>query len=392
MEFLRRTWAEINLDALDQNVSAIRTCLSDSTELLAVVKADAYGHGDRMIAKELTRSGVTRFGVSNLEEAVGLRHAGIDGEILIFGVTPPELAKELAENDITQAILNADYAKALSDAAVAAGVTVKGHLKLDTGMGRIGFVVGRPSGSPETLLSACRLPGLSVTGAFSHFSSSDDVSEEGIAYTREQYRRFKEATDGLKAAGVSPLFCHLQNSAGIISYPEYQFDGARAGIILYGQPVDTLPGHSIPLKPVMSLRSTIAMIKEVEPGDCISYSRTFRAEKPMRIATVPVGYADGYLRALSNKAEVLIRGKRAPVVGNVCMDQMMVDVTDIPEAAVDDQVTLAGSDGEETVSFGELAAIAGTIHYELLCLVSKRVPRVYLRNGAAIKVLDFNRE
>ncbi len=142
----------------------------------------------------------------------------------------------------------------------------------------------------------------------------------------------------------------------------------------------------------MSLRSTIAMIKEVEPGDCISYSRTFRAEKPMRIATVPVGYADGYLRALSNKAEVLIRGKRAPVVGNVCMDQMMVDVTDIPEAAVDDRVTLAGSDGEETVSFGELAAIAGTIHYELLCLVSKRVPRVYLRNGAAIKVLDFNRE
>ena len=392
MEFLRRTWAEIDLDALDQNVSAIRTCLSDSTELLAVVKADAYGHGDRMIAKELTRSGVTRFGVSNLEEAVGLRHAGIDGEILIFGVTPPELAKELAENDITQAILNADYAKALSDAAVAAGVIVKGHLKLDTGMGRIGFVVGRPSGSPETLLSACRLPGLSVTGAFSHFSSSDDVSGEGIAYTREQYRRFKEATDGLKAAGVSPLFCHLQNSAGIISYPEYQFDGARAGIILYGQPVDILPGHSIPLKPVMSLRSTIAMIKEVEPGDCISYSRTFRAEKPMRIATVPVGYADGYLRALSNKAEVLIRGKRAPVVGNVCMDQMMVDVTDIPEAAVDDRVTLAGSDGEETVSFGELAAIAGTIHYELLCLVSKRVPRVYLRNGAAIKVLDFNRE
>lgn len=391
MEFLKRTWAEIDLDALRYNAEAARSCLSDTTEMLAVVKADAYGHGDRMVSRELADMGVKRFGVSNLEEAVGLRNAGITGEILIFGVTPASMARELAEYRVTQAILNLQYAHELSEAARAAGVTVEGHLKLDTGMGRIGFVVGRPSGSTEALLEACRLPGLKITGAFSHFSSSDDPSEEGVAYTREQYRRFRTATTALKAAGAGPLFLHLQNSAGIISYPQYQFDGARAGVVLYGQPLDLLPGRSIDLKPVMSLRSTVAMVKDVEPGDCISYSRTFRARKPMRIATVPVGYADGYLRAFSNRADVLIRGKRARVVGNVCMDQIMVDVTNIPDAAEGDQVTLAGRDGGEEITFSELASLAGTIHYELLCLVGKRVPRLYFRGGQVVKVLDFNR-
>ncbi len=391
MDFLKRTWAEIDLDSLRTNTEAVRGCLSDTTELLAVVKADAYGHGDRMVSRELAGMGVNRFGVSNFEEAVGLRNAGIGGEILIFGVTPPTLAKELAEYRVTQAILNFDYARQLSQAAQQAGVTVEGHLKLDTGMGRIGFVVGRPSGAKETLAAACRLPGLRVTGAFSHFSSSDDLSEEGVRYTREQYLRFRSATEELKAAGISLPFLHLQNSAAIVNYPEYQFDGARAGIILYGQPLDYLPGHSLALKPVMSLRSTVAMVKDVRPGDCISYSRTFRAERPMRIATVPVGYADGYLRAFSNKADVLIRGRRARVVGNVCMDQMMVDVTGIPDAACGDLVTLVGRDGDAEITFSELAALAGTIHYELLCLVGKRVPRLYLRGGEVVKVLDFNR-
>ena len=212
-----------------------------------------------------------------------------------------------------------------------------------------------------------------------------------MRYTRDQYLRFRAATEELKKTGISLPFLHLQNSAGIVSYPEYQFDGARAGIILYGQPLDYLPGHSLKLRPVMSLRSTIAMVKDVRPGDCISYSRAFRAEKPLRIATVPAGYADGYLRAFSNKADVLIRGRRARVVGNVCMDQMMVDVTGIPDAACGDLVTLAGRDGDEEITFSELAALAGTIHYELLCLVGKRVPRLYLRGGEVVKVLDFNR-
>lgn len=391
MDFLRRTWAEINLDCLCENARAVKKCLSDRTEMMAVVKADAYGHGDRMVSRELEGLGVRRFGVSNLEEAAGLRSAGINGEILIFGVTPPGFAKDLAEYRVAQAILNLEYAKELSAAAQAAGVCVEGHLKLDTGMGRIGFVAGRPSGSIPVLLEACHLPGLRIIGAFSHFSSSDDVSEEGIAYTREQYRRFRDTLDGLAAAGFPIPFAHLQNSAGIVSYPEYQFDGARAGIILYGQPLDFLPGHDIALKPVMSLRSTVAMVKEVSAGDCISYSRTFRAEHSMRIATVPVGYADGYLRAFSNKADVIIRGKRARVVGNVCMDQMMVDVSGIDGVQEGDLVTLAGRDGNEEITFGELAALAGTIHYELLCLVGKRVPRMYLKDGKVVKILDFNR-
>ncbi len=214
-------------------------------------------------------------------------------------------------------------------------------------MGRIGFVAGRPSGSPDVLAKVCRLPGLDITGAFSHFSSSDDPTSEGRAYTETQHRRFQEAIDGLEKAGVHLPFLHLQNSAGIVNYPEYRFQGARAGIILYGQPLDFLPGRSISLEPVMSLRSTVAMVKEVQPGDCISYSRTFQADRPLRIATIPVGYADGYLRAFSNKADVLIHGKRARVVGNICMDQMMVDVTGIPETRPGDLVTLAGRDGEE---------------------------------------------
>lgn len=390
MEFFKRTWAEINLDALDENTEAIRAALPAGTEMMAVVKADAYGHGDRMVSRELESLGIKWFGVSNLEEAVSLRTAGIRGDILIFGYTPPGFAGELSRQNISQAVFNAGYAEELSAAAQEAGVTVKGHLKIDTGMGRIGFPCGHPDDTLDDLIRCCKLPGLSITGIFSHFSSSDDPSPEGVAYTREQQRRFDAVTNGLKKQGISIPFRHLQNSAGIVSYPDSHYEGVRAGIILYGQPLDFLPGRGIRLRPVMSLRSTVAMVKTVEKGDCISYSRTFTAPKTMRIATIPVGYADGYLRAFSNRADVLIRGKRAPVIGNVCMDQLMVDVSHIPDASVNDLVTLAGQDGGEEITFSELAGIAGTIHYELLCLVGKRVPRVFLRGGKVVEVRDLN--
>ncbi len=385
MNFFKRTWAEIDLDALSDNTRQIRALLPAGCEMMAVVKADAYGHGDRAVSLEMQRMGVRWFGVSNLEEAVSLRTAGISGEILIFGFTPPSCARELAARNIVQAVFDPDYARQLNAAAESAGISVRGHLKIDTGMGRIGFSCGEI----EEAAAACRLPALQIEGIFSHFSSSDDPSEEGIAYTRAQRERFDRLTAGLAARGISIPFRHLQNSAGIVSYPDARYEAVRAGIILYGHQLDFLPGRSISLKPVMSLRSTVAMVKTVPAGSCISYSRTFTAPREMRVATVPAGYADGYLRAFSNRADVLIRGKRAPVIGNVCMDQLMVDVSGIPDVRVDDLVTLAGRDGEEEISFAELARIAGTIHYELLCLVGKRVPRVYLRGGKVVEVRDL---
>lgn len=391
MEFFKRTWAEIDLDALDANVDAIGALLPEGTQMLAVVKADAYGHGDRMVSRELSRKGVRWFGVSNLEEGVSLRSAGVSGDILIFGFTPPSMAKELSSFQMSQAILNKDYAQELSDYACKAGVKVKGHIKLDTGMGRIGFSCGNIPQCLDEISQCCRMPGLEITGIFSHFSSSDDPSPEGIAYTKMQKERFDAVTEGLQRCGISIPFRHLQNSAGIVSYPECRYEAVRAGVILYGQPLPFLPGHNLSLKPVMRLCSTVAMVKTVQPGECISYSRTFVAPKEMRVATIPIGYADGYLRAFSNRADVLIRGKRARVIGNVCMDQLMVDVSHIPDVQVDDRVTLAGRDGEEEITFSELATLAGTIHYELLCLVGKRVPRVYFRGGEIVKVWDMNR-
>ena len=344
-----------------------------------------------MVAWELSRKGVQWFGVSNLEEGAALRAAGVEGEILIFGFTPPSMAKELAGFGISQAVLNAEYARELNEHAQKAGVKVKGHIKLDTGMGRIGFACQNPEACLDEICACCRLPGLEITGIFSHFSSSDEPSQEGIAYTRMPKERFDAVVAGLAKRGVSIPLRHLQNSAGIVSYPECRYEAVRAGVILYGQPLPFLPGHSLALKPVMSLCSTVAMVKTVRPGECISYSRTFTAPREMRVATIPIGYADGYLRAFSNRADVLIRGKRARVIGNVCMDQLMVDVTHIPDVQVEDRVTLAGRDGQEEITFSELADLAGTIHYELLCLVGKRVPRVYIRGGEIVKVWDMNR-
>ena len=387
MEFFKRTWAEIDLDALGANAAAIRGLLPDGTQMMAVVKADAYGHGDRMVSRELEGMGVRWFGVSNLEEGASLRAAGVQGEILIFGYTPPSMAAELAALNITQAVFNGDYARELNEAAVRAGVRVKGHLKVDTGMWRIGF----PCESADEICACCRLPGLEISGIFSHFSSSDDLTPAGQEYTRMQKARFDAVVEGLKRRGIDIPFRHLQNSAGIVSYPECSYEAVRAGVILYGQGLPFLPGHGLPLRPVMSLCSIVAMVKTVKAGDCISYSRTFTAPREMRVATIPIGYADGYLRAFSNRADVLIRGRRARVIGNVCMDQLMVDVSHIPDVRVDDRVTLAGRDGDEEITFSELAGIAGTIHYELLCLVGKRVPRVYLRGGEIVKVWDMNR-
>lgn len=389
MDFLKRTWAEIDLNHLAFNVNEIRKCLPETTRMMGVVKADAYGHGDRYIAKEMENLGLRNFGVSNLEEALSLRKSGVESDILILGVTPASAVTKLAKNHITQTVYSLEYAQKLNEAAKREDVRINCHMKLDTGMGRIGFRAGEDFIATEEMISACNLSNLDFTGIFSHFSSSDDISEEGICYTKKQIEHFDKTVAVLEQQGIHFDVKHLQNSAGVLNYRDCHYDMARVGVILYGLSLDTLPGCAIPLKPVMSIRSAISMVKTVHKGDCISYSRRFTAEREMRLATVPIGYADGYLRAFADKGRMIVRGQYAKIVGSICMDQLMLDVTDIPDVKAGDIATVVGADGNCQVTFGELAEIAGTIHYELACLISRRVPRVYRKDEKTVGIIDY---
>ena len=377
-------WAEIDLDALAHNFRLIRR--RAGAAVCAVVKADAYGHGDRMAARTLAAEGAAWCAVSSLAEARHLRRSGIAQPILILGMTRPECAALLAEEGITQAVYSPEYAEALAAAAESAGVTVKGHLKIDTGMGRIGFGARRDLETAVSGLLACRKrKGLSITGAFQHFSAADSLAEEDRRYTEEQYALFRRVVERLEAAG--PLeTVHCANSAGLAAHPEWSCDMVRAGIILYGQDPSaevTFPG----LRPVMTLKTVVSQVKDLAPGDCVGYGRTYTADRALRAATLCCGYADGYPRALSSLGTVSIHGKPAPVIGRVSMDQLTVDVSAVPEAAAGDEAVVLGpapADG-----FARAASKAGTISYELLCAVARRVPRVYLRGGEAVEVLDY---
>lgn len=378
-------WAEIDLDALAHNFRLIQKRAAPAA-VCAVVKADAYGHGDRMAARTLAEAGAAWFAVSSLAEARRLRRGGIDKPVLILGMTRPECAGTLAEEHITQAVYSPEYARALSRAAEAAGVTVEGHLKIDTGMGRIGFGACRDfEGAVSGLLECRRLKGLSITGAFQHFSAADSLSEEDRRYTEGQYALFRRVLERLEAAG--PLeTVHCSNSAALAAHPEWSRDMVRAGVVLYGQDPSaevTLPG----LRPVMALKTVISQVKELAPGDCVGYGRRYTADRPLRAATVCCGYADGYPRCLSNLGTASIHGRPAPVIGRVSMDQIVLDASAVPEAAAGDEAVLLGpapADG-----FARAAEKAGTISYELLCAVARRVPRVYLRDGEAVEVLDY---
>ncbi len=389
MEFLKRTWAEIDLDALHQNIAEIRKAIPADTGIIGVVKADAYGHGDWYIASELGKLGVRFFAVSNLEEALSLRRREIEGDILVLGVTPYTRVADLARYDITQAVYSSEYARNLSAAAAQAGVSIRCHIKLDTGMGRIGFIVREGLDPLEEIKAVAALPGLCIEGIFSHFSSADDITPEGAAYTRLQQQRFDRTVEALEQAGLHFRYRHLQNSAGIENERDCHYNFVRAGIIMYGMPVDTKEGCALDLHPLLSIRSVVSMVKTLPAGNCISYGRHYTTDRDRKIATIPIGYADGYLRCMSGKASVLIRGKRARVIGNVCMDQIMVDVTGIDGVAEGDIATIVGHDGEDCITFDELAGYAGTISYELFCLIGKRVPRVYFRDGKEVGAVNY---
>lgn len=364
-----RSWVEISLPTLERNYEIYKKNLPEKMQVMAVVKADAYGHGDTVVAKFLSDRGVSYFAVSNIDEAIRVRKAGITGKILILGYTPIARASELAEYDITQALLSEEYAERLAMTKL----PVKCEFALDTGMRRIGLNADDPETCEKVIRKYCGR--LNLDGLFTHLCVADTDTPEARAFTRGQIAKYEAVL--LRVRDLNLPYCHCLNSAGGLWHATEQSCFARLGIILYGLKPDYLNTLPEGISPALSWKSTVSMVKEIHAGDSIGYGRTFRAEKTMKIATVPTGYADGYNRLLSNKGFVLINGQKAPIVGRVCMDQMTVDVTEIPNVTAETEVVLLGRSGELSFTADDMAQIAGTIGYEIVCDISKRVDRVY---------------
>ena len=385
----KRFWAEINMNAAENNFNIIKKKVATGTKICCVVKANAYGHGAVYLSRLYESLGADFFAVSNIEEAMQLRNNGIKTPILVLGYTPVSCASILAHNNISQSVFSYDYACRLNDNAKADGVKVKIHIKLDSGMGRIGFdCIHADDKVKKALLEVCNMENLINEGIFTHFAVADG-GEDGKAYTKEQYERFIRSVDFLETNGIRFDIKHCSNSATAFVYPEYHLDMVRVGVVLYGlAPSDKVCGCE-ELEPVMSLKSVVSMIKEIEKGDCVSYGCTFCADRKMKIATAPVGYADGYWRSNSeNGTQMLVRGKRVNIVGRVCMDQLMLDVSDAGNIKEGDYITVVGKDGSESITADELAANNGTINYEMICAIGERVPRFYIKDHEIVYVKD----
>ena len=390
MDFIKRTWAEIDLDALDYNIKSIKSKMAPEHKVMGIVKADAYGHGDGFVARKLQAGGFDWFGVSNIEEGMSLRNEGITKPILVLGYIPASCVEILCQMSITNAIVGIEHARSLQEAAAAANVVVEGHIKLDTGMTRVGFQTDDADfeQSLKDIIEVSKMPNVKITGIFTHHAVADSYTGDHPDFTKMQFDRFDKMVKALQDAGVNVGIRHCANSATTIAYPERHIDMCRSGIITYGMLPSGECEGMIDLKPLMTVKSTIGLVKKVPAGSQLSYGRTYTAETERIIATVPIGYADGYNRALSNKANMIVKGQYAPVVGRVCMDQLMIDVTDIPGVKMGDEVIVVGTDGDKHVTFDDLAAILGTINYELPCVLTKRVPRVYKENGEIVGVVD----
>lgn len=377
---LKRTWTEISLDNLTHNFETIRRQVGPKAKLLGVVKADAYGHGAVRVAKHLERLGAGYLAVSNLDECEELRVNGITLPILMLGFTPADQAERILKNDMTQAVPNLAIAEAYSSAAVHAGGTMKVHIKLDTGMGRLGFQCDDAhfDASLRDILKILTLPGLDVEGVFTHFCVSDEAADECVEFTKVQHDRFLRMIDAVETQGNFRFrLHHCCNAGGIASYPEWAWDMVRSGIILYG--TGDL-AERMGMKPVMTVKTTVSTIKDFDPDTSISYGRQFFTTRPSRIAVLPIGYADGLFRALSGKLRVLTPYGEAQQVGRICMDMCMIDVTDLPQLRVGDEIEVFG----EHQLIETAAKQCGTISYELLCAVSKRVPRYYYLGGKCV--------
>lgn len=371
-----RVYAKIDLRAIAYNMKQMKQRIGGGAQLAAVIKTDGYGHGAVPIAQLFEDTDyVWGYAVATLEEAVSLRRAEVKKPVLVLGCIFPDQYEEMVSWEIRPTVYTKEMAEGMSEAAVKLHKTVYFHIKIDTGMGRIGFPVSEESA--DTIADIEKLPGVELEGMFTHFAKADETDP---AFTQEQHEKFVWMQDALERRRLRIPYLSCDNSAGIIDFPEFRHSLVRAGIALYGMyPSDEVDQNAVPLKPALELISHISYVKDVQEGTPISYGGTFVAEKNMRVATIPVGYGDGYPRSLSNKGEVLIRGKRAKIMGRICMDQFMADVTDIPDAAFLDPVTLIGRDGEERITVEELGALSGRFHYEFVCCLGKRIPRVYIR-------------
>lgn len=387
MKKYRRVHADIDLDAVQFNFDQMSKNIPQGTKIMAVVKTDAYGHGAVPLASFMEPcEKLWGFATATVDEAVELRQAGIKKPILILGYTFPECYTHIVKNEIRQTIFTLDMAKALSNEAVRQNKKAYIHIKLDTGMGRIGYQNAKEAAADAEKIS--KLPMLEIEGVFTHFANADTSSQEN---TLRQLEKFDEMIEAMEAVGVTFSLKHCANSAGIIELTERKFDLVRAGIISYGLwPSDEVKKDVVQLKPILSLKSHVVYVKEVEPGCAVSYGSTWVAEEKRIIATIPIGYGDGYPRSLSNKGYVLIKGCKAPIVGRVCMDQMMVDVTDIPEEIrVGDRVTLIGQDGDLTITAEEIGDLSGRFNYELVCDLGNRIPRIYYKDGEIKEIRDY---
>ena len=386
MKRFDRLKAVVSLDAIAHNFAEMKKNIAEGTKMIAVIKADGYGHGAEAIARLTDNySYIWGYAVATAEEALQLRNAGVEKPILILGLVFEEYFREMVAGDIRLTVCEYETAKKLSREAVRQDKTVHIHIGLDTGMSRIGFA-DTPE-SVEEIKKIAALDHLEIEGMFTHFARADETDKTPAADQLNRYLAFAEL---LEKSGVHIPLKHCSNSAGIIRMKEANLDAVRAGITIYGiYPSSEVERDIVKLEPAMELKSHISYIKDLEPGASISYGGTYTADKKIRVATIPAGYADGYPRTLSNKGWVLIHGQKAPILGRVCMDQFMVNVSDIPDVKAGDEVTLIGKDGDEFISIETFGDMSGRFSYEFACDISKRVPRVYLKNGKEWGELTF---
>lgn len=373
---LRPAWVEINLNNLDFNIKNIKAKIGDR-EMIGVIKADAYGHGSVKVAQVLRENGCKTFAVATLHEAITLRNAGATEEIIILGLTPDMYADTIAEYNITPVVCNYDNAAAIDAAAGAQNKIIQGLIAVDTGMGRIGYLTDDVEYAVDDIKKIQSLENFRIKGMFSHMSTADAFDK---TFSHEQEKKYNEFYQALTEAGIEIPFRTLANSASIMELPSIHFDACRPGIILYGcYPSDEVDKSELEIKPVMSVKANIVHLKDVPEGFSVGYGRKFIAERPSKIATLALGYADGYPRPYSPVGKVLVNGCVAPIAGNICMDQCMVDVTDVPDVEVGDEVIIMGSDGENTILADDIAKATGTINYEIVCAFGQRLPKVYVK-------------
>ena len=381
----KRTWAEVDLDAIAHNIKEIRKITNPDAQIMAVVKADAYGHGFLEVTRTLLENGADRLAVAMLQEGKQLRSRGVTVPILVLGALGGETAEDLINFDITPSVFSYDFAKALSYEAERKEKVVKIHIKIDTGMSRIGFLAGdNDEEIVDEIFRISKLPYIEIEGIFSHFAASDEADK---TYTLLQFERFMNVCQALEERGVRIPIKHICNSAGIMMYPEMHLDMVRPGVILYGMyPSDEVDKSKLHLVSAMTLKSTVTHVKEVPAGRGVSYGREYITDRRTKIATVPIGYADGYLRKLAREGKMIVNGVKVPIIGRICMDQCMIDVTNVHNIDKGDEVIIFGREG---VTIDDLARWLDTINYEVSCVIGKRIPRIYTKNGEAVKVLNY---